>query len=318
MRTLLLTVACVASCPRALASQGMPAHEPLNPTSASRSGVYAQPYVAFSPEAWRASITLAYGSAIESDSVKPAAYLLDAELLRVELGVLHDFSPRAFGRFDAAFTGAYGGFGDGLIIAYHKLIHVRQRAREVRPRNTFGYEFTLPDGTSVQREAYAAALGDVRATLGVRHSAAFQSVLSLTLPTATSPAGYGRGTVSLSTVQTALLRLSPGYTFEGTLGFGVTPRHGALASYQRTTFAAASTGLRIRVWGSQSIYGYLFYHTPYYHGTALRTLDRRELTVDFGWISQRRNGREWYIGFGEDPSPRDAGIDFIVKAGMTW
>lgn len=318
MKTLLLTAACATALARSLAGQGLPAHEPLNPTSASRSGVYAQPYVVFSPRRWRTSVAVDYGDAIESDSVKPAAYLLDAELLRVELGVLHDFSPRVFGRFDAALTGAYGGFADRAFIAYHKLIHVRQRVREARPGNTFGYGFTLPDGTSVQRESYDAALGDVRATFGVRHSAAFQSVVSLTLPTATSPAGYGRGTVSLSTVQTALVPLSSRYTFEGTIGLGVTPRHGALASYQHTTFAAASTGLRIRVWGSQSIYGYLFYHTPYYHGTTLRTLDRREFTGDFGWISQGRNGREWHIGFGEDPSPRDAGIDFILKAGMTW
>ncbi|MEO8226800.1 MAG: DUF3187 family protein [Gemmatimonadota bacterium] len=296
----------------------MPAHEPLNPTSASRSGVYAQPYVVFSPEKWRASITLAYGNAIESDSVKPAAYLLDAEILRVEVGVLHDFSARTFGRVDAALTGAYGGFADGFFLAYHKLIHFRQRARQARPKNTFGYEFTLPDGTSVHPRPDDAALGDVRATFGVRHSEALQSVVSLTLPTATGPAGYGRGTVSLNMVQTALLPLAHRFTFEGTLGVGITPSHGALAAYQRTTFGSASAGLRFRFRGSQSIYGYLFYHTPYYHGTTLRSLDRRELTGDFGWIRQGRNGREWHIGLGEDLAPGDPGIDLILKAGTTW
>jgi hypothetical protein len=124
--------------------------------------------------------------------------------------------------------------------------------------------------------------------------------------------------VSASVIHTVRLPLLAALAYEGSLGVGVTPRHGPLASVQRTAFVSGSSGIRWRVWGRNSLYGYLFYHSPYYRRTGFRTLDRRELTVDFGWIAQEESGAEWHVGFTENIAPDDQGIDLIMKVGRSW
>jgi uncharacterized protein DUF3187 len=314
-RLLLLAICLLAPAAHA---QGLPPHQPLNATSASRSRLAAEPYRAFAPGRWRVAANLEYGNAIEFDSTPRAHYLLDAEFMRTSLAVSRDVSRRSFVRVTVGATGAYAGFADGFFVWYHKLIHFTQPERIARPKNQFAYQLQLPDGAVVPRRPFKLALDDVRGTVGVRLSPSLQSTLSVTLPTATGPAGYGIGAVSIATVQTAHVELSSRFMFEGTFGLGYTPRHGDLSAYQRTLFASASTGLSLRLWGSQSVFGSLYYHSPYYRGTTLRSLDRRELTADFGWLARGRDGREWHIGFTEDLAPGDAGIDLILSIGRTW
>jgi hypothetical protein len=99
---------------------------------------------------------------------------------------------------------------------------------------------------------------------------------------------------------------------------GYTPSHGDLANLQRTTLVAVSSGLRYRVWGSQSLFGNLFYHSPYYHDTSLPSLDRRELSLDFGWILETRGGGEWRVGLTEDLEPGGPGVDLVLRLGRTF
>ena len=74
-------------------------------------------------------------------------------------------------------------------------------------------------------------------------------------------------------------------------------------------------GSRWRFWGRQSLYANLFYHSPYYHDTTLPALDRRDLSLDFGWILATRSGREWRIGLTEDLEPSGPGDRSHVPAG---
>ena len=315
--TRLLLVAGSLLLARALGAQGLPPHQPLNPTSAGRTGLYAQPYRAFDPSGgWRPGVSIEYGNAIESDTAGASAYLLDAELMRASLLLVRDLSPRVFAEAEVSAVGAYAGFADGFFVWYHRLIHFTQPERLARPENQFAYRFSLPDGTRITRSPSALSLGDARVALGVRHGESLQSVLSLTLPTAT--AGYGRGVPSLSTVHTVHIELSSRVFYEGTVGVGFTPRHGDLAPYQRTLFASGSTGFGFRLWGSQSVFGSFFYHSPDYRTTGLSSLDRHELTADFGWLARGRDGRNWYVTFTEDLGPGDPGIDLILRLGRTW
>jgi hypothetical protein len=302
---------------RALGAQGLPSHQPLNPTSTARTGLYAEPYRAFDPAGgWRTGVSVEYGNAIESDTNGTSSYLLDAELMRTSLRLGRDLSPRVFAGLELSAVGAYAGFADGFFVWYHRLIHYTQPERAARPENEFGYRFSLPNGTRITRSPSALSLGDARVTLGRRHGESLQSVLSLTLPTATG--GYGRGVPSVSTVQTVHIELSPRVFYEGTAGAGFTPRHGDLSPWQRTLFVSASTGFGFRLWGSQSVFGSFFYHSPDYHGTGLSSLDRHELTADFGWLARGRDGRDWYVSFTEDLGPGDPGIDLILRIGRTW
>jgi hypothetical protein len=160
-------------------------------------------------------------------------------------------------------------------------------------------------------------LGDVRLAAGLRYGPHIQTIASITLPTSTAPVGYGRGVVGTGLVTTVRAGLAEPLTYEGSLGLGYTPTHGDLTTYQRTTFVSVSSGMRWRFWGRQSLFANLFFHSPYYHDTTIPSLDRRELSLDFGWILATKSGREWRLGMTEDMEPSGPGIDLVFRLGVT-
>jgi hypothetical protein len=306
------------AAPRAGWGQGLPDFSPLNPVSSSRSGLYFQPYRDPSPGRWITTLGLDYASVMEYNRFPQADYVLDSELLRISLGLTRDLSPRTFLALDVSVAGAYSGFMDGFLDWYHGALGIRVSERERRPRDRFLYVITLPDGAGVSRSRSNLFIQDTRVGLGFRHSPALQSMVSLTLPTSTGPDGYGRGVVSGGLLNTLRLGLNPGLMYEGSLGIGFTPRHGSLPGSQREFFVAATSGVRARVWGRQSLYANLFVHSPYYFDTTLPGLDRRELSLDFGWILQTRNGGDWRISLTEDLEPGGPGVDLVLRVGRTF
>jgi hypothetical protein len=297
---------------------GLPAFDPLNPVADSRSALGSEPYRLPAPGRWSWSTSLDYGSAVELFQGARSGQVLDAELLRVRLGVSRDLGPAVFLMAEAAVQGSYPGFLDGFLDWYHGLLGITIEARERRPKDAFLYQISLPDGTLRQRPASDLFLGDSRVAAGVRFGHHVQTMAMMTLPTATGPEGYGRGVVATGLVTSVRAPLARPLLFEGSVGLGYTPAHGDLADYQRTTFLSASSGLRWRVWGRQSLYGNLFWHSPYYHDTRVPSLDHRDLALDFGWLLATRSGREWRVGMTEDPEPSGPGVDIIFRLGVTY
>jgi hypothetical protein len=302
--------------PGAGRAQGLPSYAPINPVAASRSGLYFQPYQESRSGRWTTSLALDYASTIEYNQLPTASYVLDSELLRLRLRVARDLSRRAFLQLDTDLAGAYDGFLDGFLDHYHRLLGIDIPERQKRPRDAFLYEITLPGRPTIERRSSGLFLGDVRAGLGMRLTPKLQTLLSITLPTATGPDGYGRGTVSANLLNSLRLVLAPRVIYEGSLGLGYSPTHGELASVERTVFVAASSGLRYRFWGRQSLYANLFIHSPYYRRTSLPSLDRRELGLDFGWLLATRRGPEWRIGMTEDPEPGGPAVDLTFRLGV--
>jgi hypothetical protein len=302
--------------PAAGRAQGLPSYAPINPVAASRSGVYFQPFQVPHPGRWTSSLALDYANTIEYNQLPAASYVLDSEILRLRLRAARDLDRRAFLQLDADVGGAYNGFLDGFLDWYHGLLGIDIPERKKRPRDAFLYEITLPARDSIQRRASDLFLGDVRAGLGIRLTPKLQTLLSITLPTTTGPAGYGRGVPSASLLSSVRLVLDPRVIYEGSLGLGYTPSHGALASVERTVFVAGSSGLRYRFWGRQSLYANLFLHSPYYHRTTLPGLDRRDMALDFGWLLATRRGPEWRIGMTEDPEPGGPAVDLTFRLGV--
>lgn len=318
MKSIHIGVILLAIGASSVRAQSPPSGRPLNPMSASRSGLAYQPYLPYDLSRNRWSASFEYGNAIESDSQGSASYLLDAELMRTTVAWTRDLSPRAWLSLQGELVGSYAGFADGFFVWYHGLIGFRQPERTARPRNSYAYEVILPDGTRFTPARTPMALGDARVTLGIRHNGIQQTALALTLPTATGNGNLGRGVPSLSVSHALRIDLAAPLFWEISAGAGFTPTHGPLHDYQHTVFGMGTTGVRIHLWGGQSIYGYFFYHTPYYHGTTLKSLDSRELTGDFGWMVHSRGGNEWRIGLSEDLAPGDPGIDLVLKLSGSW
>lgn len=313
-----LTLLVLLLVPEAVTAQGLPAYRPINPVAASRSGISFEPYRTPSAGRWVAAVGLEYASTIEYNVIPRASFLLDSELLRIRAGVSRDLTPRTFLLAEAELLGAYDGMLDGFLEWYHELLGIDIPERERRPRNDFLYAVDLAGGGPVIREPGDIFLGDLRLGIGVRTASRVQSVLALTLPTSTGPEGYGRGVVSASLLNTARLPLTPRLLFEVSLSAGYTPSHGALAEWQRELFLAGSSGLRWGFWGRQSLYGNLFLHSPYFDGTTLPSLDRRELSLDFGWMLAGEGGRELRIGVTEDLEPAGPAVDLVLRLGATF
>lgn len=305
------------SAPALGAAQGLPQFAPMNPMGSSRSGLYFQPYIDPVPGRWVPDFAVDYASVIEYNRLPPADYVLDSELLRITFGLRRDLG-RGFVTFGAGLGGAYAGFLDGFLDWYHGALGIEVSERERRPRDRFLYTVTLPDGANVSRFRSDLFVEDVRVGFGVRHSPQFQSVVSLTLPTSTGPDGFGRGVPSLALMNTLRSMLDSRFLYEGSVGLGYTPLHGSLPEGQREVFLAVTSGLRYRIWGRQSLYANLFYHSPYYQNTTLPALDRRELSLDFGWILTGGRGGEWRVGLTEDLEPGGPGVDLVLRLGRTF
>ena len=313
----LLVCACLVILPPGLGAQGLPAFAPINPVAASRTGLGFEPYRG--PVAgWAVTTGLDYASTIESNRLPAASYYLDSELLRATVEVRHDLGERTFAYGSGQLLGAYAGFLDGFLDWYHGLLGIHMPEREERPRDEFLYSVHPPSGQALGSAPSDLFLGDTRLGVGIRWTPHLQSVAALTLPTSTGPEGYGRGVVSVNVLNTVRATVAPRLVYEGSLGLGHTPSHGRLAAFQREMMVSASSGLRFGIWGRLSLFGNLFYHSPYYDGTTLPALERRELSFDFGGVLARSGGGELRVGMTEDFEPGGPAVDLVFRLGASF
>jgi hypothetical protein len=299
-------------------AQGLPPYAPINPIATSRSGLATQPYVD-TRRKWHLTMLTDYSSIIEYVALSNVSFVLDAEVLRTQLSVTRNLG-KAFVLADASFNGAYDGFLDGFLDWYHDVTGFHVKARELRPKNEFAYDLELSagGGRSYHYGPSSGFLGDLRVGAGLRHSAHWQSALSLTLPTSSSPAGFRRGTVSVNATTTLRSAAGKPFVYEGTLSAGYTPTHGELADLQHSTFLMVTQGARLRIAGPLSAYGNIIYHSAYYQDTRANALDNRELTIDLGGMLRFRRGPEWIFGLTEDLEPSGPAVDVTFRLGARW
>jgi hypothetical protein len=301
-------------------AQSLPILHPANPVAESRTGLYFQPFVA--PSAgWRVAAALDYASMVEigfRGTLADTSYLLDAEVLRLNLSATRDLGSRYFVSGEGWVGGSYNGFLDGFLNWYHGLFGIRFPEREERPHDSYSYFYRDTGGRRFQFERKGFGLGDVRLGLGRRHSGKAQSVVSITLPTSTLGDGFARGVPSFSLLNTFRSSVTPRLIYEGSASTGFTPRHGDLSRYQNRFFFLGTSGIRWRTFGGLWSFGNLFLHSPYYDHTGAGQLDRWDFTVDFGWMIRGKSGREFRFGMTEDLWPSGPAVDANFRLGMTW
>lgn len=273
--------------------------------------------VDFDPTGSRSQVTVEYANAIDFSFSSTASYLLDAELYRVTWSGTRELSPTFWTSGSMSVVGSSAGFADRFFEWYHGIIGYNQPERDARPRNTYGFAVDLPGGVQYAPEPDGLTLGEARFTLGMRHGADQQTALSVVLP-------LGKGG--------SLARSQPGVALNHSLrigaleplfweisgGVGATPRSGSLQEWQHSLFGMGTTGVRLQLFGRHSIYGYFFYHSPFFHDTSIPSLDNDMLTADFGWIYRTAGGREWRLGFTEDIAPTDLGVDLTLVVSGGW
>ena len=123
----------------------------------------------------------------------------------------------------------------------------------------------------------------------------------------------------MSLLNTWRARWHPRLRYEGSFDLGYTPTTGgSMGQYQNTTFLAVTSGLRWNFAGVSSMFGNLYYHSSYYGGTGFPSLDRPELSFDYGFIFRTHAGGEWRLGMTEDLIPTSPAIDVVFKVGRSW
>ena len=319
--SVLLALALLAvSPPRRLAAQsdlGLPVSMPANILAADRSPLYFQPWVPHH-EGTRLTVAFDYANIFEYNrGFIGGTYIQDLELSTVRLRATRDLSPATFVMADASINTAWKGGLDGFLHWWHGLLGIEIPERELRPEHRFGYDLGLPNGDSVSYRP-ATYLGDLRLGAGWRFRPHGQLVGTVTLPTATAE-GYGKRVASAALLLTGWSELDPRLRVEGSVGLGYTPRtDGTLRPYQRTTFMTAGGGFRWRFYRQASMFGTIYWHSPYYAHTTMRALDGNDVTFDFGWIFRTPGGAEWRVGMAEDPNPSGPGVDATFKASRSW
>src|SRR5882672_9947415 len=143
--------------PALLQAQGLPLFHQVNPVVESRSGLYFQP-LRPAKAGLSVDIGLDYGSAIETavnTTTLDTTYLLDAELLRLNVALRRDLGPANYVAAEVFVGGSYDGFLDKVVDAYHSLLGIEFPEREARPSNQFAYRLIGPDGALLTRDKSA-------------------------------------------------------------------------------------------------------------------------------------------------------------------
>lgn len=317
-RGVLMVGVLLAARGEPLRSQSLPPYAPLNPAAQMRSGLTTLPWLSAGPR-WRVSVTNDYGNLIEYTEGTNRHFVLDAEVLAARLLVSRRLGARGFVLAEAGFNGSYDGFLDGFLDWYHRITGWKVRARELRPKNEYAYELGMEE-QEFSFPSSSGFLGDVRLGAGVKVGRDWQGALMLTLPTGTAPAGYRKGVVSTNAVIMFHRDFGKGdrFTYEGSLGWGYTPKHGDLRPWQRTSFVLVSQGIRAGIAGPLHGFVNLIYDSPYYRDIGVPDLDRTELTLDAGTMFRFKKGPTWLLSMTQDLSPRGPAIDVAIRLGAYW
>jgi len=315
-RSLLLALVML---PGAIAAQSLPPYVAVNPVLASRSALYFQPVVPRG-DGWRRAVVADYSNAVETSTsaTDGRQFLLDAELLRIDLWFGRDLSADWFVVADLPVRSAHDGFLDSFLNWYHDVIGLKVPARNKRPLDTYGWTIELPDqNLDIPRQR--TFLGDLRLGVGRRVGPA-QLTATITLPTATNGIdAWSRGTIGTSLAAAARLVATERVIVEAGLTGGYTPTHGDLAAYQRQWFVGGSGAFRWRFSGQQAVFATVFMQSASWQGTGFHAMDDGEVTLDFGWLLQLKHG--WptiQAGMTEDLYPRGPSVDAGFKLGVHW
>jgi len=311
---------CVLLAAAPVAAQDIPPYVPANPVLASRSALYAQPFIS-RHTGWQLRFVADYYNAVEvaqspTDPVRQTIF--DAEVLQGDLWAMRDLSSRIFVVANVPIRGGYDGFLDGFLNWYHKVIHLGVPARDELPVNHFQWSFSLPD-TTVNRAKPGTFFGDVRAGVGVRFGQS-ELIGSVTLPTASvNDDGWTRHVVGTSIALTTELARTSRVVLDASGSAGYTPTHGALAKYQRSTFVSGLVAGRWRFAGRQALFSTIWAQSASGKGTGFMAVDDPEVTMDAGLLLMPwKHGPELQIGMTQDLMPKGPSMDVGFVLGVRW
>jgi Protein of unknown function (DUF3187) len=295
---------------------GLPTFTPMDPLEYTRSALFCPPLL-FPKGAWAFTAELDYASVIELYTNTPNSVLLDAEVGHLSFTGSFRVSPTVFLLVGGGVQGAYAGFLDGLLNAYHSLFGIGYEARALRPLNRFAYYFQ----SGPLRQTFkpvGLTLLDTQLGVGWMLNEQLQLLSVVVVPTAWKD-GYGARTVQFGTILTWQRPFFwPWLLVQGTVGLGATPRAGGglLQPYQNVVFGSLSVGFKARLSQSNFLYTNFFLQSPLYHGSGDLPLDGFDGSLDFGWMYRTDDNWEFLAGITENPIVNGPAPDVVFRFGL--
>jgi Protein of unknown function (DUF3187) len=295
---------------------GLPIFTPMDPLEYTRSALFSPPLL-LPKGAWAFSLQLDYASAIQLFNNVPNSVLLDAEIGHLTFTGTFRVAPTVFLLVMGGVQGAYAGFLDGFLNAYHSLFSITYEARDLRPLNKFAYYFQSGD----RRQSFkpvGLTLLDTQLGVGWAINEQLQLLSTVVVPTAWVN-GYAAHTVQFAAMLTWQRPIFwPWLLFQGTVGLGATPRAGGglLQPYQNVVFGSFSVGLKARLSQRNFLYVNFFLQTPLYRHTGDWPLDFVDGSLDFGWMFRTDANWEFLAGITENPVSNGPAPDVVFCFGV--
>ncbi len=280
---------------------GPPIFTPMDPLEYERSALFSPPLL-LPKGCFAFSVRFDYASNILLYTNHPNSVLFDAEVGHLTFAGALKLSPSVFLLAMGGVQGAYAGFMDSFINAYHALLGVHYYARDIRPLNKFAYDFQS-GATRLTFKPVGLELLDTTLGLGWMLAPQLQLLTVVVLPTAWVD-GYAAHTFQFGAMLTWQTPLFWSWLqFQGTLGVGATPLAGGglPQQYQNVVFGSFSTGLKARLSQRNFLYANFFLQTPIYRNTGDNPLDGFDGSLDFGWMFRTDANWEFWAGITENP-----------------
>jgi len=295
---------------------GLPLFSPMDPFEYTRSGLFAPPLM-LPKDSWAFNVQLDYASAIQLFNNLPNSVLLDAEIGHLTFTGTFRVAPAVFLLVMGGVQGAYSGFMDGFLNAYHSLFGITYEARSLRPLNKFAYYFQS-ENTRQSFKPQGLTLLDTQLGVGWAINRELQLLTTLVVPTAWAD-GYAAHTVQFTAIFTWQRPIIwPWLLFQGTVGLGATPRAGGglLQPYENVVFGSFSVGLKARLSQRNFLYVNFFLQTPLYRNTGDWPLDYVDGSLDFGWMFRTDANWEFLVGVTENPVNNGPAPDVVFRFGV--
>ncbi len=264
---------------------GPPIFTPMDPLEYERSALFSPPLL-LPNGCFAVSVRLDYGSAIQLYNNTPNSVLLDAEIGHLTIAGTLKLSPSVFLFAKGGIQGAYAGFMDQFLNAYHALLGVHYYARDIRPDQQV--RVLLSDG-QVPAELQAGGRSAARHHVGGGVDAGPQP------PAADGGGGAHRLGRRLRRTHRPVRRhahladapvlvLAAVSRDARPWRHAARPAGGLPEQYQSVVFGSFSTGLKARLSEGNFLYANFFFQTPIYRNTGDNPLDGYDGSLDFGWM----------------------------------
>ncbi|MGD8322623.1 MAG: DUF3187 family protein, partial [Gemmatimonadota bacterium] len=270
---------------------------------------------------WQTDIWLGYANFFEQDSTANDILFLDAERLLTVATVRYGVSPSVEVGGRVTLETDWGGFLDGFMVKFHRVLGLGTRNRPRFPESQVRQTLKDGDGTVlVDIPSANPAVTEARLFVTWRPwrasdgSGAFSLRSVVRIPTRTLTVGSERTDVGLMALGRARWR---GWYVHGMAGGATVRRDASMAHLLRDRKWFAMAGLERPLRPGLSGVVELTGETSILHDRNDHDVDGAPTNLVVGLVGRTSGGWRWQVGMQEDVPPKGPSLDFTLQLALS-